>query len=113
MVAPSVDIEVFCGVARLPRAMAALEPSSYLAVELEVDMENQTIVAVAFTAFPVLCENLLDDILLGKEPSAGVAEARLMIEERYHSAAKAAVVAALQNALQEYQRRRAARGVGC
>ena len=96
VVAPSVDAEIFCGVARLPREMAALEPSIYLAVELEVDMESQTIVDVACTALPVLCENMLETALLGKEPVAGVAEARLMLKDRYHSIAKAAVDAALQ-----------------
>lgn len=97
--------EVFCGVARLPREMAAGEPSAYLAIELEVDMERQTIADLACTAVPALCENMLKTLLLGKEPVAGIAEARSMMEERYHGTGKAAMLAALQNSLQQYQTR--------
>ena len=102
----STTVEIFCGVARLPREMSAGEPSAYLAVELEIDMESQTIADLACTAFPVLCESMLKTVLLGKEPVAGIAEARLMMEERYHGTGRAAMTTALQNALQEYQTRR-------
>ena len=105
MVASNTTTEIFCGVARLPRTMAAAEPSAYLAVELEIDMEGRTIVDLACTAVPVLCENILRNVLLGNEPTAGIAETRLTMEKRYHGAGKAAIIAALQNVLQEYQRR--------
>ena len=98
--------EVFCGVARLPREMAASKPSSYLAIEMEVDTEKQVITNLAFTACPKLFESMLLTALLGKDPADGVAEAKSMIEQRYHGVGKAAGIAALQNCLQEYQRRR-------
>ena len=107
MAVPSPDCEIFSGVARLPREMAAGEPSAYLAVEVEIDMKRGTITDLACTAFPVLCESMLKSVLLGKELAAGIAGARSMMEERYHGAGKPAMLAALQNTLQEYERRTA------
>ena len=107
MVLLSTKSEVFCGVARLPREMTAGEPSAYLAVELEIDMESQTVLDLACTAFPVLCENMMKTVLIGKEPVAGITEAKSMMAERFHGTGKAAITAALQNVLQEYQRRMA------
>ena len=93
----NTNSEVFCGVARLPREMAAAEPSAYLAVELEIDMESQIIVDVACTAFPLLCESIVKTLLIGKDPIAGINEAKSILEERYHSIGKAVVMAAIQN----------------
>ena len=87
----------------MPSAMASAEPSAYLAIEVEIDMGGQTIVDLACTAFPVLCERILETLLIGKEPVAGIGEASPMIERRYHGAGKAAVMTALRNALQEYR----------
>lgn len=99
--------EVFCGVARLPSEMASAEPSSYLAIELEIDMDCQVITDLGFTACPTLCESLLRTLLVGNNLVEGVQSARLVIEERYHGSGKRAVVAALNNALQEYEKRKA------
>ena len=100
--------EVFCGVARLPREMASAEPSSYLAIEIEVDMENGVVTDLAFAACPKLLESMVTSALLGRNPVDGVEEVRSMIEQRYHSVGKAAATVAVRNILQEYQRRRAA-----
>lgn len=76
------NTEIFCGVARLPREMASTEPSSYLSVELEVDMERQVITDTGFTSFPLLLQKMVSTLVLGTEPAVGVAVARSMIEER-------------------------------
>jgi len=100
--------EVFHGLARLPREMVSGEStSSYLAIEMEVAMEKEVITNLAFNACPQLCVNLLTTAMLGKHPVDGVAAAKLAMEERYHGAGKGAVIAALQNTLQEYVRSRA------
>ena len=99
------DTEVFCGVARLPKEMAAAEPSAYLAIELEVDLEISTIVDVCFTAVPTLCEHWLTTLLTGAEPVAGIADAVSTIQARYHGTGKAATLAALHNSLQQYESR--------
>ena len=54
MVMADMESEVFCGVARLPREMASVEPSAYLAIEIEVDMATQVVSDVVCTALPVL-----------------------------------------------------------
>lgn len=104
--AQEIFTEVFRGVARLPREMASPESTSYLAIEIQVNMEKEVITRLAFTACPQLCENLLTTAMLGKHAVDGVAAAKLAMEERYHGAGKGAVIAALQNTVQEYVRRR-------
>ena len=110
MAPPCPNCEIFAGVARLPREMAAGEPSAYLAIEFEIDMECNTINDVACTAIPVLCEHVLKSVLMGKEPAASIAEAQLTLETRYHGIGKAAILAALGNALQEYKHKKAING---
>lgn len=104
--AHDMSVEVFRGVARLPREMAGAESMSYSAIEIEVDMEKEVITRVAFTACPQLCENLLTTVMLGEDPVDGVTAAKSAMEERYHGVGKGAVIAALNNTLQEYLRRR-------
>jgi len=100
--------EVFCGVARLPREMSSADHSAYVAIEMEVDMEQQVVTDVVITACPRLCESMVITNMLGKNPVDGVAAAKAVIEGRYHGVAKGAVIAALQNNLQEFLHRRAA-----
>lgn len=103
MITNDAMTEVFCGVAKLPKEMASAEPSSYLAIEMAVDMKRQVVTDLAFTACPKLVESLLTTILLGKGPVDGVKEAVPIIERRHHSLGKRAVIAALKNSVQEYQ----------
>ena len=77
--------------------------------KIEVVMAEDVISDVAFTAIPVLCENLLRTELLRTSPADGLKKAISLVEERYHSQGKAAVVAALRNCFQEYESRRIAR----
>ena len=74
--------ELFCGVVRLPREMAFAEPSSYLAIELERDMESRVVTDLGFTACPILFENLLKAVLVGNDPVEGVAQAKQVMELR-------------------------------
>ncbi len=94
--------EVFCGVARLPREMSAAEPSAYLAIEIEVDMERQVVTDLAFTACPCLCESIVKSNLMGRDPVDAIPEVRSSIGRRYHGVGKGALMAALQNSLQAY-----------
>lgn len=88
--------------------MAFVEPLSYLAIEIEVDMEKQVVTDVVVTSCPRLCESMVVTYIIGKNPVDGIAGAKEIIEQRYHGLAKGAIMAALQNTLQEYLRRRAA-----
>jgi len=92
--------------ARLPREMASGESTSYLVIEMEVDMEKEVIIRLAFTACPQHCKILLTTAMLGKGPGDGVAAEKLAMEERYHIAGVGAVIAALQNTFQDYLTRR-------
>lgn len=108
------DTEIFCGVARLPREMAAMEPSTYLAIEVAVDMKTEVVTDVACTAFPILCERLVVDRLMGKPVSPAFEELREILESRYHGMGKRAIIAALGNAFTIYttqmKERRSAEG---
>ena len=99
---PDTNTEIFCGVARLPREMSAAEPSAYLAIEIEVDMERQVVTDLAFTACPSLCETIVKRNLIGRDPVDGIPEVKSMMERRYHGVAKGALMAALENSLQAY-----------
>jgi len=102
--AQTIPAEVFYGTSRLPKEMASAEGSSYLAIEMEVDMDHQLISGLAFSACPELCVDMLQSLLLGQDPVVGVSAAKLAVEERYHGIGKRAVIAALDNVIFEYQR---------
>ena len=106
------EAEIFCGVARLPREMASMEPNSYLAVEIAVNRGTEIIVDVACTSFPVLGERLIVDYLIGKRVAQALEELREVLESRYHGAGKRAMVAALANAVATYTSN-SGRGVPC
>lgn len=102
--AQTIPAEVFYGVARLPNELTHGRASSYLGIEMEVDMEQQVITGLSFSACPELCVDMLQRLLLGQDPVVGVGAAKLAIEERYHGPAKRVVIAALDNTILEYQR---------
>ena len=98
----SLETEIFCGVARLPREMAAMEPNSFLAVELAVNVNTGIIADVACTSFPVLGERMVHDYLIGKPLAGALVDLAGNLESRYHGTGKRAMIAALGNAAAAY-----------
>ena len=90
MVGTAVRTEIFGGVARLPQEMASGEPSSYLAIEVEVDMESGLVVSAACTAVPTLVEGLIISLLEGQRADTALMSISKELEQRYHGSAKRA-----------------------
>jgi hypothetical protein len=96
------NTQIFCGVARLPREMASMDPNSYLAIEIAVNINTGVIADVACTSLPVLCERLVHDSLVGRPVAAAFEELRGALEDRYHGTGKRAMLAAVGNAAAAY-----------
>lgn len=90
-------VEIFCGIARLPREMASMDPNSYLAVEIAVNGDTSVIEDVVCTSFPILGERMIHDYLVGKPVSDTLEPLQALLETRYHGLGKPAMIAALGN----------------
>lgn len=93
---------VFCGISKLPENVTAKHVFGYLSVELEVDPVDLKIVDVSCTLLPTLGEKILINALINYEIEEGVKNAVDEIENRFFSATKRAIIAAIEDAYKRY-----------
>ena len=79
-----------------------MEPNSYWAVEIAVNVKEEMIVDVACISVPVLCERMVRDYLLGKPVTGTLETLEELLESKYHGIGKRAMIAALGNATAIY-----------
>lgn len=99
----ALNTQIFCGVARLPREMASMDPNSYLAIEIAVNTKTGIITDVGCTAFPVLCERMVHNSLVGRPMALAIEQLSRALEDGYHGAGKRAMLAAVGNAAATYR----------
>jgi hypothetical protein len=88
---------VFVGLARLPQPLVAAAPC--VAVELEVEPEGRSIVAVTSNLQLPCLERLLPEVLVGRTVDSVAGSAALDLHARYSAAFATAVATAVEAAL--------------
>jgi hypothetical protein len=95
---------IFVGHARLPENITAKHVFDVFGLEIEVDPRNNTIVDASCTAIPTLGEKFVLDLLVGHNLEDGIDDIIGRIERRYFGPAQRAIISALINAYERYQK---------
>ena len=96
----------FVGHARLPENITARHVYGVFGLELEVDPRTDVVVDASCRLIPSLGEKFILDLLMGHRLTEGIMGLIAEIEARYFGASQRAIVAALENAYERYQRYR-------
>jgi len=100
---------IVVGTARLPASAVGGGHSDSLAVEVEIDPYDETIIDTCCNCIPRLGEKLLASILIGQKLPAAIEEAIAAIRNRYFGGFQRALIAALEDLLRRHTQRVAAR----
>ena len=95
---------IVAGSAKLPENITAKHVFGYVAIELEIDLADCTVVDVSCTLLPSLGEKIIYKTLLGSEVREGIEETIQQLERRFFSVTKRAVIAALEDAYKWYKK---------
>ncbi|SFH02555.1 protein of unknown function [Desulfotomaculum arcticum] len=90
------------GHAVLPQGMAAKGLYEHIAIVVEIDKRYGVVIDARCTLVTDLANKVVQDLLRGYCIHDGVEEAIANVIERYHGAAKNAIIAALKDLYREY-----------
>lgn len=94
------------GHARLPESVSGGNSCGFLMVELEVNIATGIVVDACCNALSGMGQRFLAGLLVGRNLDESRESAIGEIEERYFGAAKKAILSALENACERYDRYR-------
>ncbi|MCL4459017.1 MAG: DUF3870 domain-containing protein [Chloroflexi bacterium] len=94
----------FAGYARLPESVTGRDGEQVLGLELEVDPDTDLIVDLSCTAVLPLGAKFIKDLLVGHNLQETMDGPKKEIEWHYFSATQKAILAALDNVYERWQR---------
>ena len=95
---------IIAGSARLPEEATAKHGFGCVTIELEVYLEDETIVDISCTLVPDLGEKILRNALLGNKIEEGIEEAIIQLDSRFFNVTRKAVMAALEDVFRGYKK---------
>ena len=98
------DTIVIAGFGRLPQNITGKNPSSYIAVEFEIEPADSKIVDIYCTLLPFVEKEILYKACLGNKIGAGIEEAIEQLDKRFFGATKRAIITALGDAHRCYRK---------
>ncbi len=97
---------ILSGSAKLPEEAVGNDACKRLTIEIEIKLVDSTIVDFSCTGIPFLEEKILRNALLGKRVEMAIENAVLQVTERFRTATKKALIAALQDVYRRFQNER-------
>ncbi len=95
---------IVAGSARLPEEATAKHVFGCIAIELEIDPVDSTIVDFSCTLVPSLGGKILHNALVGSTVEEGIEKAIIQLDSRFFNVTRRAVIAALEDAYRWYKK---------